>query len=433
MHLLSNTQGLAKSLANRDGEAQSVPKNNADPRVGAQSASIDYNKTRQKLEIGDKNRAADVDLTTFECSNKLLVEKYQSEYVNTRRWFSRNRIELTDADPGVLLSPMAVRFYYVLSERNKLKQITALEADLALQLKIEEGENIDVFGDKGKVVIEIPLSDGERQFFKFSSLNFQSICVQESALSVPIGVDMYGDVLTFAFGDNSPHLLIAGTTGAGKSVALEVIIGGFLTRYNSEQIQFVIIDPKQTELIDFELYDGVKNNCLGEPIGSTPRDACRILSLALDEMTRRLDLFASTSKTLRSQGKRSIKNIDQYNSQGNAQLPRLVVVLDEYADLVSSEDDKKEIEALLVQLAQKSRSAGIHLIVATQKPIVEVLSTVVKGNLPAVLALRVNSQSDSRVVLDEGGAERLLGKGDALLKIGGQTRRLQIAQFDQWP
>lgn len=429
LHPVSNTQ----SLAHHDGEANSVTKNNADPRVGAQSASSDYNKTRQKLELGDKNRAADVDLTTLESSNKFLLEKYQSEYVNTRRWFSRNRIELTDADPGVLLSPMAVRFYYVLSERNKLKQITALEADLALQLKIEEGESIDVFGDKGKVVIEIPLSDGERQFFKFSSLNFQSIHTQESALSVPIGVDMYGDVLTFAFGDNSPHLLIAGTTGSGKSVALEVIIGGFLTRYDSEQIQFVIVDPKQTELIDFELFDGVKNNCLGEPIGSTPRDACRILSLALDEMTRRLDLFASTSKTLRSQGQRSIKNIDQYNSRGDAQLPRLVVVLDEYADLVSSEDDKKEIEALLVQLAQKSRSAGIHLIVATQKPIVEVLSTVVKGNLPAVLALRVNSQSDSRVVLDEGGAERLLGKGDALLKIGGQTRRLQIAQFDQWP
>ena len=392
-----------------------------------------YNVSLRTKKSEIVNRVADPEEALHQELADVLLDKYRLEYVNTRRWFSRQRIELKEAEPEVLLSPMAVRFYYVLSERNKLKQITALEADLALQLKIEEGGSINVFGDKGKVVIEIPLSDWERQFFKFTSLSSQSIDKDQSVLEVPIGVDMYGDVLTFAFGDNSPHLLIAGTTGSGKSVALEVIIGGFLTRYDSEQIQFVIVDPKQTELIDFELFDGVKNNCLGEPIGSTPRDACRILSLALDEMTRRLDLFASTSKTLRSQGQRSIKNIDQYNSRGDARLPRLVVVLDEYADLVSIEDDKKEIEALLVQLAQKSRSAGIHLMVATQKPIVEVLSTVVKGNLPAVLALRVNSQSDSRVVLDEGGAERLLGKGDALLKIGGQTRRLQIAQFDQWP
>jgi len=151
-------------------------------------------------------------------------------------------------------------------------------------------------------------------------------------------------------------------------------------------------------------------------------------------MERRNTLFATMSRELKSLSKisRSLKNISEYNQYTLSEhLPRILIVLDEYADLVSDATKKKELQNNLVRIAQKGRSTGIHLIVATQKPIVEVIDTVIKSNLPASLALRVSKASDSIVIMDEGGAEGLLGHGDAFLKIGSLKTRLQVARFGE--
>ena len=232
---------------------------------------------------------------------------------------------------------------------------------------------------------------------------------------MPIGEDVHGDPVTIDFSSSdTPHLLIAGQTGSGKSVALEVILRGLCEWKNAEQLQLVLIDGKGTELVDFEDSPHV----LGE-IGWLPEDAIEVLGEAVDEMNRRYQIFKE----------RRAKSLSQYNAAvaESERVPWRLVVLDEYGDLTSDPDDRKQIEAFLKRIAQKGRAAGIHLIVATQKPSAEVLSTVVRSNLPAQLALRVKSSTDSRIILDEIGAETLAGKGDAFLKTANGMTRVQCA------
>jgi DNA phosphorothioation-dependent restriction protein DptH len=195
---------------------------------------------------------------------------------------------------------------------------------------------------------------------------------------------------------------------------LETILRGLARLKEPEQLKFLLVDGKGTELVDFEDSPHVR----GE-IGSWPDDAIEALTDAVDEMTRRNQLFRS----------RRVKSLAQYNAdvEEHERIPWWLLVLDEYADLTSDPDERKQIEAALKRVAQKGRSAGIHLILATQKPSAEVLSTVVRSNLPAQLALRVKTATDSRIIIDESGAESLAGKGDAFLKTARGLTRIQCA------
>lgn len=295
--------------------------------------------------------------------------------------------------------------------------LVKLAPELKLKLGLARDFNPSAVLDGGSVVFEVPKIDADRYFVSATDL-WNRWPWSGDALSAPVGEDINGDVVGVDFSSSdSPHLLIAGLTGSGKSVALETILHGLSRHHGPDRLRLALIDPKSTELTDF---DGTEH-LLGD-IGFDPEDAIEALERGVEEMQRRRGLFRSVRA----------RSLPDYNSKvdGDARLPWWLIVLDEYADLVSDPQDKKAIEQLLKRLSQKARASGIHVIVATQKPSAEVISTTVRSNLPAQLALRVKTGSDSRIILDEGGAEALAGKGDALLKTARRTVRVQCALYD---
>jgi DNA phosphorothioation-dependent restriction protein DptH len=237
----------------------------------------------------------------------------------------------------------------------------------------------------------------------------------DSILEAPLGEDRYGKTVTINFSDTlSPHLLVGGTTGSGKSEALNVLLFGLVRFYSPDELRLLLVDPKGTELQDFARTP----HLLGE-VGWDDVEALNLLKQAVAEMQTRYEKMRDMR----------CRTLVEFNSKVTSEkrIPWWVVVLDEYADLTSDSATKKEIEAELKRLAQKARAAGIHVVIATQKPSVEVISTVLRSNLPAQLALRVKSATESRVIMDEPGAEMLNGKGDSYLKLGSATTRIQCA------
>lgn len=297
----------------------------------------------------------------------------------------------------------------------KTDKVLAQTQELKLRLKLPHELEIRGIVDRGAVVFQIPKEDDERYFVDAREL-WESCERRKGALAVPFARDAKGEPVWMEFSSSdSPHLLIGGTTGSGKSVALESIIGGLCHYYSAEELRLFLIDPKGVELERFADSPHVE----GE-IGTWADDAIRLLGDSVSDMQSRYSRF-KTAK---------VKDIVSYNAAVGPEerIPWHVVVLDEYADLTSSTEDRKEIEGLLKRLAQKARAAGIHVIVATQKPSAEIISTSIRSNLPAQLALRVKTSQDSRIIMDETGAETLAGKGDAFFRDGKTTRRVQAAK-----
>jgi len=287
--------------------------------------------------------------------------------------------------------------------------------DLKLRLGLPHQLDIRSYADRGAVVFEIPKVIEERYGVDAHEL-WDRTQLNADDLAVALGENIGGDAVVVNFSSpDSPHLLVAGTTGSGKSVALETILRGLCRSKSAAELQLHLVDPKGTELVDFDA-----DQHLVGPIGMDAADAIAVLEAAVDEMQRRYVAF----KALR------VRDLPSYNRSMTVddRFPWWVVVLDEYADLTADPDEKKQLEALLRRLAQKARAAGLHVIVATQRPSADVISPVVRANLPAQLALRVRTGTDSRVILDESGAEALAGRGDGLLRTARGIVRLQCAR-----
>ena len=295
----------------------------------------------------------------------------------------------------------------------KLSKISSLADDIALNLAVSTVLVAPVPG-KAAVGIEIPNN-------KVSSVNIQEILSSEdfadakSKLTIALGKDIGGSVVV---GDiaKMPHLLIAGATGSGKSVCINTIIMSLLYKASPKDVKLIMVDPKVVEL---GVYNGIPH--LLVPVVTDPKKAAGALNWAVTEMMRRYDLFKETG----------VRKLESYNklmqSTGGETVPQLVIIIDELADLMMVA--AKEVEDYICRIAQLARAAGIHLIIATQRPSVDVITGLIKANIPSRIAFAVSSQVDSRTILDKGGAEKLLGMGDMLYYPTGsrEARRVQGA------
>lgn len=302
------------------------------------------------------------------------------------------------------------------------QNIFALSDDLQYHLALDAGQVPRIYVDRGSLVVEIPKREEERYYIDADDLWSRTEWPKDS-LYAPLGVDVRDRPLGVDFSSSrSPHLLIGGMTGGGKSVALETLLMGLVRNYEPSRLELRIIDPKGNEFTQFEDLPHVP-----EPPGMDAEDAIEMLEATCEEMDQRYRAMKQLSRST----KQRIRDIAGYNAavQKEKRFKWLVVVLDEFADLTADKDHKKTIEALLQRIAQKARACGIHAIVATQKPSAEVISTTTRSNLGAQLALRVRSSTDSRVIMEATGAESLAGNGDAFLRLSGEEPiRLQCAK-----
>lgn len=288
----------------------------------------------------------------------------------------------------------------------RVNRISNLSDDLALALAAKDVRIEAPIPGKSLIGIEVPNSDIATVSFR--ELWEQSQTKAENFLEIPLGKAVNGTARAFDL-SKMPHLLVAGSTGSGKSVAVNGIIASILMKARPDQIKFMMVDPKMVEL---SVYNDIPHLLI--PVVTNPRKASKALQKVVDEMENRYELFAKV-------GVRNIAGfnakVEEFNSQSEYKqipLPFIVVIVDELADLMMVAS--KEVEDAIIRLGQKARAAGIHMILATQRPSVDVISGLIKANVPSRVAFAVSSGTDSRTILDENGAEKLLGRGDMLFK-----------------
>ena len=288
----------------------------------------------------------------------------------------------------------------------RVNRISNLADDLALALAAKDVRIEAPIPGKSLVGIEVPNS--EIATVSFRELWEQSKTDPNKLLEVPLGKAVDGSARSFDLG-RMPHLLVAGSTGSGKSVAVNGIISSILMKARPDQVKFLMVDPKMVEL---SVYNDIPHLLI--PVVTNPRKAAKSLQKVVDEMENRYELFSKF-------GVRNIAGynakVEDWNSQSQEKqipLPLIVVIVDELADLMMVAS--KEVEDAIIRLGQKARAAGIHMILATQRPSVDVISGLIKANVPSRVAFAVSSGTDSRTILDENGAEKLLGRGDMLFK-----------------
>ena len=339
------------------------------------------------------------------------VSSYSDETLKTLS----KLVEIKLDDYGVKASVVAVhqgpvitRFELEPEAGVKAGKITNLSKDLARALSVTNVRVVEVIPGKNVIGIEIP--NENKQIVRLSEILKSSAFENfPSKLTIGLGKDISG-VPIMADLAKMPHLLVAGTTGSGKSVAINSMILSLIYKSSPEHVRMIMIDPKMLEL---GIYDGIPH--LLTPVVTDMNLAANALMWSVKEMERRYKLLA----------KYSVRNIDGYNSKiGNDKsideeyLPQIVIVVDEFADLFFVVG--KRIEELIARLAQKARAAGIHLILATQRPSVDVITGLIKANIPSRIAFQVSSKTDARVILDQAGAENLLGNGDMLYLESGK-------------
>ncbi|HGK0364079.1 TPA: DNA translocase FtsK [Streptococcus pneumoniae] len=288
----------------------------------------------------------------------------------------------------------------------RVNRISNLSDDLALALAAKDVRIEAPIPGKSLIGIEVPNSDIATVSFR--ELWEKSQTKAENFLEIPLGKAVNGTARAFDL-SKMPHLLVAGSTGSGKSVAVNGIIASILMKARPDQVKFMMVDPKMVEL---SVYNDIPHLLI--PVVTNPRKASKALQKVVDEMENRYELFAKV-------GVRNIAGfnakVEEFNAQSEYKqipLPLIVVIVDELADLMMVAS--KEVEDAIIRLGQKARAAGIHMILATQRPSVDVISGLIKANVPSRVAFAVSSGTDSRTILDENGAEKLLGRGDMLFK-----------------
>jgi S-DNA-T family DNA segregation ATPase FtsK/SpoIIIE len=314
---------------------------------------------------------------------------------------------------GVCRGPSVTRYELQPAEGVKISKITNLVDDLALNLATV-GVRIEApIPNKRAVGIEVPNRTADKVFIR-SLIDSDAFKSCDSKLAAVIGMDISGEIIVCNIA-KMPHILIAGTTGSGKSVCMNSIIMSIMFRAAPEDVRFVMIDPK---MVEFTIYNGIPHLLI--PVVTDPKKAAGALGWAVTEMLNR-------NKTFSEYG---VRDLAGYNSLcvGDPELekmPQIVVFIDEFADLMMAASG--EVESAVCRLAQMGRAAGIHLVIATQRPSVDVITGLIKANIPSRIALRVASQVDSRTIIDSlGSAEKLLGNGDMLYNPVGMPKPVRV-------
>ena len=289
----------------------------------------------------------------------------------------------------------------------KVSKITNLAEDIALQLATTS-VRIEPVPGKAAIGIEIPnrILESVQPRDVLENPAFQEA---KSKLTVGLGMDISGQAI-FADIGKMPHLLVAGATGSGKSVCINTLISSILFKAAPDEVKFILIDPKMVELSN---YNGIPH--LMVPVVTDPKKASSVLNWAVQEMEKRYAVFAS----------HSVRDIKSFNRRYvEEKMPFIVIVIDELADLMMV--SPRDVEDSICRILQKARAAGIHMILATQRPSVNVITGIIKANLPSRISFAVSSQVDSRTILDRGGAETLLGKGDMLFSPQGAPKPIRV-------
>ena len=314
------------------------------------------------------------------------------------------------------LGPSVTKFEVQPAVGVKVSKIVSLTDDIALALAAKDVRMEAPIPGKSLIGIEVPNS-------KISMVSFREIIEAQpnhpdKLLEVPLGRDVSGRVQTADL-SKMPHLLVAGSTGSGKSVAINGIITSILMRAKPHEVKLMMIDPKMVEL---NMYNGIPH--LLTPVVTNPRKAAQALQKVVQEMEERYEKFAAT-------GVRNITGYNEFVQQKNLEngtkhptLPFIVVIVDELADLMMVASN--EVEDAIIRLAQMARAAGIHMILATQRPSVDVITGIIKANVPSRMAFAVSSGTDSRTIIDSNGAEKLLGRGDMLFLPMGENKPIRV-------
>lgn len=374
------------------------------------------------------------DLLTYKKPPFSLLEDYQSdsEVSEDEIFENKSKIEETLKTFGIpiqkikaTVGPTVTLYEIVQAQGVKIAKIQGLEQDIAQSLKASGIRIIAPIPGKGTIGIEVP-NRNKRIVSMYSAIRSKRFHETKAELPVVIGRTIQNENYVFDLA-KMPHLLVAGSTGTGKSVGLNAIIASLLYRKHPAELKLVMIDPK---MVEFSLYAKLERHFLAKMeseekvIITDPMKAVYTLNSLCTEMENRLELLS----------KAGTRNIVEYNQKftarrlnpekGHRFLPYVVVVIDEFADLIMM---AKEVERPVMRLAQKARAVGIHLIVATQRPDVKVITGGIKANFPARIAFRVIQMIDSRTILDRPGAEQLIGRGDMLFSLNGDVTRVQCA------
>jgi len=337
------------------------------------------------------------------------------------------KIEITKIRATV--GPTVTLYEIIPAPGVRISKIKSLEDDIALKLSALGIRIIAPIPGKGTIGIEVP--NKKRQVVSLKEvLHSEKFSKTKMDLPIALGKTIANEVFVADL-TKMPHLLIAGATGQGKSVGINAVLMSILYKKHPSEVKLVLIDPKKVELFP---YAKLEHHFLGflpdqlEPIVTETKKVIHTLNSLCIEMDQRYDLLK----------KAEVRNIKEYNTKfldrnlnpekGHKFLPFIVLVIDEFADLIMTAG--KEVELPIGRLAQLARAVGIHLIIATQRPSVNIITGVIKANFPARLAFKVSSKFDSRTILDSGGADQLVGQGDMLLSVGGDTIRLQCAFVD---
>ena len=307
----------------------------------------------------------------------------------------------------VTLGPTITRYEVQPNPGVKVSRIVNLSDDIALSLAAKSIRIEAPIPGKSAIGIEVP-NDQPQVVGLRDVIGSPEFKESNSSLAIGLGKDISGNPVIADIG-KMPHLLVAGATGSGKSVCINTIINSLLYKSTPDEVKLLLIDPKVVELAH---YNGIPH--LLSPVVTDPKKAANALNWAVAEMNKRYKSFAELG----------VKDITSYNEKSETKLPKIVIIIDELADLMMA--CANEVEDYICRLAQMARAAGMHLIIATQRPSVDVITGVIKANVPSRIAFAVSSQTDSRTILDMGGAEKLLGKGDMLFYPLGAAKPIRL-------